>query len=73
MSKLPRISGQKCINALIKMGFYIKRTKGSHVILGKLNSNLRVVIPNHKELDRGTLHSILKQAEISAENFLKNL
>ena len=33
MSKLPQVSGKECIKALGKAGFYIKRQKGSHIIL----------------------------------------
>ncbi|AFZ51701.1 YcfA-like protein [Dactylococcopsis salina PCC 8305] len=37
MSKLPQISGKKCIKTLQKLGFYIKRQKGSHIILRRDN------------------------------------
>jgi predicted RNA binding protein YcfA (HicA-like mRNA interferase family) len=47
MSKLPQISGQECIKTLGKAGFYIKRQKGSHIILRRDEPFVEVVVPNH--------------------------
>ena len=73
MSKLPKISGQKCIKALKKKGFYVKRQVGSHVILRSDNPFNQIVVPKHKELDRGTLRAIIRQAGLSVEELLKLL
>jgi len=51
MSKLPRISGQVCIKALGKVGFYLKRQEGSHTILRRDDPFAQVVVPDHKEID----------------------
>ena len=67
MSKLPSISGQECVKVLTKMGFYFKRQQGSHIILRRDNPFAQTVVPNHKELDRGTLRAILRQADIDIE------
>jgi predicted RNA binding protein YcfA (HicA-like mRNA interferase family) len=47
MSKLPQISGKECIKTLEKAGFYIKRQKGSHIILRRDEPFVEVVVPNH--------------------------
>jgi len=73
MSQLPRISGQECIKALQKSGFYFKRQHGSHIILRRDNPFAQLVIPNHKELDKGTLRAITRQADLSLEEFIKLL
>ncbi len=73
MSQLPRISGQECIKSLCKAGFYFKRQHGSHIILRKDNPFIQLVVPNHKELDKGTLRAIIRQADLSIEDFLKLL
>ena len=73
MSKLPRLSGQDCVNVLLKAGFIFKRQHGSHIILRRDNPFSQLVVPNHKELDRGTLRSILRQADLGIEEFLKLL
>jgi len=69
MTSLPRISGRECIAALSKKGFQFKRQNGSHIILRRANPFAQVVVPDHKELDRGTLRAILRQAELSVEEF----
>ena len=69
--KLPRLSGHKVIKTLIKCGFEKRRQKGSHIILRK--EQLVVVVPNHKELDRGTLLEIIRQAGLTREEFLTTL
>lgn len=65
MSKLPRISGRKCVKALQKAGFLLKRQEGSHLILRRNDPFAQVVVPNHKELDRGTLRAIINK-QVSA-------
>lgn len=73
MNQLPRISGQECVKALGKGGFYFKRQHGSHIILRKDNPFAQLAVPNHKELDKGTLRAIIRQADLSVEDFLKLL
>jgi predicted RNA binding protein YcfA (HicA-like mRNA interferase family) len=69
MSKLPRVSGRDAIRALEKIGFYVKRQHGSHVILRRDNPFAQTVVPDHKELDRGTLRAILRQIDVSVDDF----
>ena len=70
MSKLPVVSGQECVRALERAGFYLKRTEGSHIILRQTpDPHRRLVIPDHKEIARGTLRAIIKQAGLTVEEF----
>ena len=73
MSRLPKISGRDCVKVLGKVGFYLKRQHGSHMILRRDNPFAQVVVPNHKELDRGTLRAIIRQAELGVEEFVRLL
>jgi predicted RNA binding protein YcfA (HicA-like mRNA interferase family) len=73
MSKLPRVSGRKCVKALRKVGFYVKRQRGSHIILRRDNPFAQLVVPNHKQLDRGTLRAIIRQADLSVDAFVSYL
>ena len=70
MSKLPRISGRDCVAALLKLGFQFKRQHGSHIILRRENPFAQAVVPDHSELDTGTLRSILRQAGLTVEQLL---
>ena len=57
MTKLPRLSGKEVIKALSQVGFVLARQKGSHVIMKKETpeGTIATVVPNHKEVDKGTL------------------
>ena len=69
MTKLPRISGRDCIAALARAGFTVRRQESSHIVLRRNDPFAQLVVPDHKELDRGTLRAILRQAGISIEQF----
>jgi len=72
VSKLPRgLSGKEVIKALETAGFYIKRRKGSHIVLRRDSPFAQVVVPDHKSIDTGTLASILGGADLSVEDFIK--
>lgn len=73
MSKLPIISGQGCIKALEKASFYILRQRGSHIILRRYEPFAEVVVPNHQELDKGTLRAIIRQVGLSVDEFIELL
>ena len=73
MQKLPRLSGKEVIKALSKAGFSIARQKGSHIILTTQTGSGKkaVVVPNHKEVDKGTLLEIIRQAGLTKEQFME--
>jgi predicted RNA binding protein YcfA (HicA-like mRNA interferase family) len=73
MSKLPSISGRECVQALEKAGFRFQRQKGSHISLIREEPFSQVVVPDHRELDRGTLRAIIRQAGLSVEDFAELL
>ncbi len=70
MSSLPVISGKQCIKALTKINFVVHSQKGSHIILVRKQPKTRLSVPNHKELDRGTLRSIIRQAGLTVDEFI---
>lgn len=69
MTKLPLISGRECAQALARIGFSLARQRGSHMILYRDNPPTTVVVPDHKELDRGTLRAIIRNAGLTVEEF----
>ena len=75
MPKLRRISGQKAIRALERLGFRQVRQRGGHVVLKKQTPEGEVgcVVPLHRELAIGTLRGILRQARVTPEEFMENL
>jgi predicted RNA binding protein YcfA (HicA-like mRNA interferase family) len=73
MSRLPVISGAVCIKVLAKIGFVIDRQRGSHIILVREDPHMTVCVPDHQELDRGTLRVIIRQVGLSVDEFVNLL
>jgi predicted RNA binding protein YcfA (HicA-like mRNA interferase family) len=73
MSKLPVISGKQCIKALEKINFVVFRQKGSHITMVRHNPNCQVTIPNHQTIAKGTLRTIIRQVDLTVEEFIKLL
>ncbi|HAD82731.1 MAG: hypothetical protein A2509_05215 [Candidatus Edwardsbacteria bacterium RIFOXYD12_FULL_50_11] len=71
MSGLPVVSGQQCLKALQKAGFYFKRQNGSHMVVRRDDPFCQVVVPDHKVLDRGTLRAIIRQTGLSVDEFVR--
>ena len=68
MPKLPVLKPRQVIAALGKAGFHQVRQKGSHVQFKR--GNLLVTVPNHPgDLNPNVLKSILRQAQMSVEEF----
>jgi predicted RNA binding protein YcfA (HicA-like mRNA interferase family) len=70
--KLPRdVSGPEAVKALRRLGFMVTRQDGSHIRSSK--GGLHVTVLNHRTLLPKTLQSILRQANITVEKFVKDL
>jgi predicted RNA binding protein YcfA (HicA-like mRNA interferase family) len=75
MPKMPRIPSREAIRALERLGFEQVRQTGSHVVLKKETEEGEIgcVVPVHRELKVGTLSGILKQAQVTVEEFIECL
>ena len=74
MSRLPRgLSYRRVVRALEKEGFYVRRKKGSHIVLRRDRPFAQVVVPAHSSIDTGTLHAILEGAGLTVDAFIKRL
>ena len=73
MSKLPSLSGRECVKTLERAGFYFRRQEGSHIVLRRDDPFSQVVVPDHRELDRGTLRAIIRAAGLSVNEFMRLL
>jgi len=75
MVKLPSVKAEEILSALLKAGFYIHHQTGSHArLFHKTKPDLKITVPIHsKDIPKGTLKRILKQADLSTEEFLKLL
>ncbi len=73
MPKTPLLKPRQVIKALEGYGWKVVRQKGSHIILVKEKHPATLSIPNHTEVARGTLTSLLLKAGISIDAFIKQL
>ena len=73
MSRLPQVSGPDVVRALQKVGFSVRRQHGSHIILRRDAPFAQTVVPNHQQIDRGTLRAILRQTDLSVDEFTRLL
>lgn len=71
MPKLPHVSGADIQRALEKLGFQKARQSGSHVIMKRRGKGC--VVPMHGEVRIGTLAGVLRQAEVTPEEFMQVL
>jgi len=74
MPKLPVASGIDVVKAFSKINYQIDHQTGSHIILRQNASPFRrLTVPNHKEIARGTLRALIRQAGLTVEEFMKLL
>ena len=71
MPKLPRISGTEAVRALQRLGFEVIFQKRSHIVMRRESSGC--IVPNHREVKIGPLTGVIRQAGISADEFITAL
>jgi predicted RNA binding protein YcfA (HicA-like mRNA interferase family) len=70
MPQLPVISGREARRALERAGWVFNRQRGSHMILIRPGTPVNLSIPDHRELDRGLLRALIRDAGLSVQDFL---
>jgi predicted RNA binding protein YcfA (HicA-like mRNA interferase family) len=74
MSKMPVVSGEEALKAFRKIGYEFDHQTGSHMILRKTTTPFRrLTVPNHRELAKGTLRSLIREAGLTVEEFVRLL
>ena len=74
MPKLPVVSGVDVVRALAKIRWEVDHQTGSHMILRQRDSpHRRLTVPRHRELAKGTLRAIIREAGLTVEEFLRLL
>ena len=73
MPALPILSGRKAVRAFEKLGWQIARQRGSHIIMVREGENVTLSIPDHKEVAKGTLRSLIRAAGITVDEFTRLL
>jgi len=74
LSVLPVLSGREVVRALRKIGYERDRQKGSHIVMRLTEYPYRrIVVPDHREVAKGTLRAIIRKAGLSVEEFIELL
>lgn len=69
MTRTPSVTPARLVRALTRAGFVSVRVKGSHQVMRRETPPGRVVVPMHaRDIPRGTLHGILKDAGLDPED-----
>ena len=73
MPPLPIISGKQIVKAFEKDGWIFDRQHGSHMILTNPGMQSTLSVPNHKEIGRGLLKTLIKDSGLSIQEFINLL
>jgi predicted RNA binding protein YcfA (HicA-like mRNA interferase family) len=73
MPSLPSASGRKVVRAFQALGWQVARQRGSHIILVKDGQSATLSVPDHKEVAKGTLRSLIRAAGITVNEFVRSL
>lgn len=69
MASLPVLSGREVVKAFESLGWKIARQSSSHIIMTKEGEMVTLSIPDHKEVARGTLRSLIRAANLTVDEF----
>lgn len=73
MASLPVASGSDTVKAFQRFGWTVARQTSSHIIMTKEGEIASLSIPNHKEVARGTLRSLIRSANLTVDEFVQKL
>lgn len=71
MAQLPVMSGQEVVKIFELLGWQFVRQSGSHMVMVKDGEMASLSIPKHREVAKGTLRSLIRAANITADEFIK--
>jgi predicted RNA binding protein YcfA (HicA-like mRNA interferase family) len=70
-SLIPVLSGRQVVRAFERLGWQVARQRASHIILVKPGEMATLSVPDHKEVARGTLRSLIRDANLTVQEFLR--
>lgn len=71
MPVLPALSGREVVRVFEHLGWRVARQRGSHIILIKPDHIATLSVPDHKEVAKGTLRSLIRAADLTISDFLE--
>jgi predicted RNA binding protein YcfA (HicA-like mRNA interferase family) len=69
MTSLPVLSGREVVKVFASFGWEVSRQSGSHIIMTKSGETITLSIPDHREVAKGTLRSLIRAANLTVDEF----
>jgi len=70
VSAIPRISGREAVAVFRRVGYELDRQRGSHIVLRQAGPpHRRLTVPDHREVAKGTLRALIREAGLTVEQF----
>lgn len=73
MPPFPVLSGRELVRIFESFGWRTARQRGSHIVMTKTGEIVTLSIPDHREVARGTLRSLIRSANLTVDEFLKKV
>jgi predicted RNA binding protein YcfA (HicA-like mRNA interferase family) len=70
MAVVPVLSGREVVKAFAHDGWQIARQRGSHIILIKSGGMVTLSVPDHREVAKGTLRSLIRFSGLIVDEFV---
>jgi len=70
MSALPLLRPREVVRAFERFGWHIARQRGSHIVMTKPDAPVTLSVPDHPQVARGTLRTLIAKAGLTVEEFL---
>ena len=70
MAVLPVLSGKQVVRVFESLGWSVARQRGSHIVMTKEGENVTLSVPDHHEVAKGTLKSLIRSANLTVDQFL---
>jgi len=70
MPQIPSLSGREVAKTLESLGWVFDRQNGSHIVLVKAGERASLSVPDHREVRKGTLRSLIRAANLTIDEFL---
>jgi len=70
MPPLPVLSGRETVRIFETLGWQVVRQQGSHIILIKPGHMVTLSVPDHREIAKGTLRSLIRAAGLTVDEFV---
>jgi len=73
MPPLPVLSGRRVVRAFQRLGWEVARQRGSHIIMVKEGEMVTLSVPDHREVAKGTLRTLIREAGLTIEQFSEHI